>query len=180
MQLETERLIIRPWTMEDVEEIYELAKDEHVGPPCGWTPHKSSEESAFVLKNILINDYTFALVLKDNNKIIGDIGIMPNTESKFCENEKQAEIGFWLGFQYWGKGYMPEACKRMIQYGFNELGLEKIWCSHNTDNHNSKRVQEKSGFEFVRMDEFYSRAKECNVEVCLNCIEADKWILEND
>ena len=52
MNLETKRLILRPWEEKDVKALYELAKDEHVGPMCGWKPHQDEKESEYVLKNI--------------------------------------------------------------------------------------------------------------------------------
>ena len=148
MVFETERLFLRPWKKEDDNRVYELAKDPHVGPPCGWTPHKNLKESKAVLRDILINDYTFALVLKDTQEVVGNISIMPYSESRFAQNDKQAEVGFWLGYPYWGKGYMAEACTRIITYGMEELKLEKIWCAHEVKNHNSMRVQQKCGFIF--------------------------------
>jgi len=171
MVFETKRLLLRPWSMEDVQSLYELAKDPHVGPPCGWNPHGDMEESRNVLEDILMNDYTFALVLKETDEIVGDISLMPYCESRFPENENQGEIGFWLGYPYWGNGYIPEACRRIIQYGFEDLNLERIWCAHNMDNHNSKRVQEKSGFVFHHEDSYYARELDKRVKVMVNCID---------
>lgn len=178
MIFETERLILRPWRTEDLECLYELAKDVHVGPPCGWSPHIDMEESKGVLEDILMNDYTFALVLKETNQVIGDISLMPYCESRFPENENEGEIGFWLGYPYWGKGYMPEACNRIVQYGFEDLKMEKIWCAHNLDNHNSKRVQEKSGFVFHHEDSYYAKQLDKRVRVSVTCINREDYILE--
>lgn len=171
MVFETERLILRPWQMTDLEVLYELASDEHVGPPCGWTPHKDKNESQEVLEDILMNEYTFAVVLKETGKVIGDISLMPYSESRFPENEYQGEIGFWLGYPYWGNGYIAEACRRIIQYGFEQLKLERIWCAHNLDNHNSKRVQEKSGFVFHHEDSYYAKQLDKRIKVMVNCID---------
>lgn len=170
MVLETERLILRPWNTEDLQSLYELAKDSHVGPPCGWNPHKDLKESKNVLEDILINDYTFALVLKETGEVIGDISLMPYSESRFSQNEQEGEVGFWLGYPYWGKGYMPEACRRIVEYGLKELKLKKIWCAHNLDNYNSKRVQEKSGFAFHHKDSYYAKELDRRINVDVNCI----------
>ena len=170
MVLETERLILRPWKNEDAERVYVLAKDVHVGPPCGWTPHRDLKESRAVLRDILMNDYTFAVLLKENQRVIGNISLMPYSESRFAKNEKQAEIGFWLGYSYWGNGYMTEACKKLIEYGFEECGLECIWCAHNLENHNSMRVQQKSGFVFHHEDYYYSKELDKQISMKVNCI----------
>lgn len=168
MILETERLILRTWEKTDVDVLYELAQDEHVGPPCGWSPHKDIRESEEILENILMNDYTYAIVLKETGQVIGDISLMPNSESKYCENDMQAEIGFWLGFPYWGRGYMPEACTSLIRYGFEERKLEKIVCSHNIENQNSRRVQEKCGFKYLYTDTYYSKRLEKEISMIVN------------
>ena len=173
MRLETNRLILRYWENEDEKRLYELASDPHVGPPCGWSAHKNQEESQLVLQDILMNDYTFAIEDKISGIVIGNIAIMPYCESRFAQNEKEAEIGFWLGYPYWGKGYMPEAVNRLVRYGFEELGLETIWCAHNLDNTNSMRVQQKSGFTFHHEDVYYSKELDKKVYVKVNCIKRE-------
>lgn len=152
MILETQRLMLRPWRMEDAETLYELAKDEHVGPPCGWSPHESIEESKDVLRDILINGFTYAICLKETENVIGNIALMPYAESRYAKDKSHAEIGFWLGYPYWGKGYMTEACTRVIQYGFDIQRLEVIWGAHQFDNAASMRVQEKCGLMFEYED----------------------------
>lgn len=152
MILETNRLFLRPWKTEDVERLYELAKDPHVGPPCGWKPHESESESKEILRDILINGFTYAICLKENEQIIGNIALMPYAESRYAEEKNHAEIGFWMGYSYWGMGYMTEACMCLLDYGFKVLRLEKIWAGHNLDNIASMRVQEKCGFVFHHED----------------------------
>lgn len=153
MKIETERLCLRYWEESDAEVLYEMAKDPDVGPACGWQPHKDIEETKTVLKNILMNDWTYAIVLKETGAVIGLISHGSNQVSRRCENENQVEIGFWLGKAYWGNGYMPEACKQVIKYCFENLQVEKVWCGHSITNEKSKRVQEKCGFKFAYLDE---------------------------
>lgn len=173
MRLETNRLILRCWENEDEKRLYELASDPHVGPPCGWSAHESMKESQLVLQDILINDYTYAIEEKLSGVIIGNIAIMPYCESRFAQNDNEAEIGFWLGYPYWGKGYMPEAVERLVEYGFDELGLETIWCAHNVDNTNSMRVQQKCGFAFHHADVYYSKELDKKVYVNVNYIKRE-------
>lgn len=127
MILETKRLMLRAWKKDDAEKVYELAKDPHIGPPCGWKPHENLRESKEVLRDILMNDYTYAILLKETEQIIGNISLMPYSESRFAQCEREAEIGFWLGYPYWGNGYMAEACVCLVEYGFKEKKLEKNW-----------------------------------------------------
>lgn len=73
MIIETERLILRKWTQNDAESIFEYAKDPEVGPIAGWPPHKNIEESRFVIDNVLSGAECFAICEKDNNVAIGAI-----------------------------------------------------------------------------------------------------------
>ncbi|MGM0240969.1 GNAT family N-acetyltransferase [Enterococcus sp. AZ103] len=152
MILETERLILRPWSNHDAEALFELASNEKVGPITGWPPHTSVENSLEIIKNVFSKEHDFAICLKEQpEKVIGSIGIILNqtSERRSFMGKKDAEIGYWLGFPYWGKSFMPEAAKRVIQYCFNDLGMENVWAGIFIENNNSKRVVEKLGFEYV-------------------------------
>lgn len=62
--------------------------------------------------------------------------------------EDEGEIGCWLGTPYWGQGIIPEAVKELIRYGFEDLGLKRIWYAYFDGNEKSKRVAEKCGFRY--------------------------------
>ena len=115
--LETERLILRPWAIEDAEELFQLAKDEHVGPPCGWSPHKDVEESKYVLTNILINDYTFAIILKGNNEIIGDIGLCPWVYVDIVKMRHRLKLAIGLGMSTGEMGI----CRKLVPKSLNTV-----------------------------------------------------------
>lgn len=147
--VETQRLILRPWRMEDLDDFYEYAKDPDVGPWAGWKPHGSLEESREILcrwvqpdeKNLRI-----ALELKETGKTIGSIGI---EEDGHRQNmQKTRNLGYVLGKAYWGRGLMTEAVSAAIDYAFRELKLRMLSVNHYTINGRSKRVIEKSGFKY--------------------------------
>lgn len=148
MQIETERLILRPWLLTDNRDLYEYAKDPAVGPPAGWPPHTSVENSKEIIKTVLAVDETYAVCLKEDNKAIGSIGLMIGKASNFDLPETEGEIGYWIGVPLWGKGLIPEAVKELQRHGFEDLKLEKIWCGYYDGNIKSKRVQEKCGFTY--------------------------------
>ena len=152
MTYESERLMFRPWTLEDAEECFALASDERVGPMCGWLTHKNVEETKEILENNLINDHTFCIIEKSSGKIVGNMGIdFVHTEDEEGNKvlvEDERELGFWMGYPYWNKGYMTEAVKATIDYCFNELGMNRLLCGHFDYNRASARVQEKCGFKF--------------------------------
>jgi len=76
MYLETERLFLRPWKKEDAKALYELAKDPKIGPAAGWEPHESVEESETIIETILSVPETYAVFLKEENTLIGCVGLM--------------------------------------------------------------------------------------------------------
>lgn len=147
IRLETERLILRPWSMDDLDDFYAYASIEGLGQMAGWTPHKSIEESAFVLNLFLEGKKTFAIELKETGKVIGSVGIeAPDPDP---EAEKLGrEIGYALHKDYWGRGIMPEAVHAVMDWCFGTLGYDYLTCSHFDWNNQSRRVIEKLGFRY--------------------------------
>lgn len=145
----TNRLILREWKENDSTDLYEYAKSELVGPNAGWSPHKNEEESKGIIRMFIENNETYAIVLKSENKVIGSIGLHNRKPDESLFHLKQKEIGYVLNPKYWGKGIIPEAVNFLIEYGFNELNLDLIWCGHFDFNYNSKRVNEKCGFKYM-------------------------------
>lgn len=145
--LDTERLILRPWKIDDLDDFYEYAKNPKIGPNAGWEPHRDKEVSLKVLKSFIeaTEDEVRAIVYKENGKIIGSIGIH-NDRRRTGVNARM--IGYVLSENYWGKGLMSEAVKEVIRYLFEEEKPDVISCYHYTFNTQSKRVIEKSGFKY--------------------------------
>ena len=148
MILETRRLILRPWEETDAEELYRHAKDPMIGPAAGWPPHTSVEDSLGIIRNIYFDEYTFAVVPKAVSKAVGCVRIMRGAAGTAHKQEDEAAIGYSIGRQYWGQGLIPEAVNESMRYGFEDLGLECIWCAYYDGNEKSKRVQDKCGFAY--------------------------------
>lgn len=149
VRLETDRLILREWSLDDVDDLFEYASVPDVGEHAGWPPHKNKEESLYRVKHFIEEKHTFAIVYKENNKVIGSIGVeFYGSEDKLTEfnNYKGREIGYVLSKDYWGRGLMPEAVKAVINYLFSELDYDFLLCGYYDFNSQSKRVQEKCGF----------------------------------
>lgn len=147
-QLETDRLILRQWRETDSKDHFEYGKSELVGPNAGWMPHKNEEESKEIIKMFIRNKDVLAIVLKSENKVIGSIGLHDKRPDENIMDLSQKEIGYVLNPKYWGRGIVPEAVKRLIRYGFEELHLDLIWCGHFDFNKRSKKVNEKCGFKY--------------------------------
>ena len=121
--LETERLLLRKWTEEDADSLFEYAKDPEVGPIAGWPPHRSREESLDVIRNVLNGRECYAICEKGNPKAIGAIELILNRHNNTENHDEECELGYWLGKPFWGRGYMPEAAREMIRHGFEDLGM---------------------------------------------------------
>lgn len=151
--LQTKRLVLRPWNQSDAEALFSYAADPDIGPRAGWPAHKTVEESAQAIQEVLSAPETFAITLRDApdpNVPVGAIGLKVGEASDLAIGSDQAELGFWIGKPLWGKGYMPEAVREVMRHGFCDLGLEAIWAGHTDDNVQSQRVQEKTGFSRQR------------------------------
>ena len=158
--LETERLILRPWTLHDLDDFFEYAKNPDVGPRAGWLPHENKEKSLEILNMFIADKKTFAIVYKENNKVIGSLGIERyGSEDKLTEffDYQGREIGYVLSKDYWGKGLMPEVVQAVINYCFDKLNLDFLLCGYFDFNNQSKRVQEKCGFKPYRKLNFETR-----------------------
>ncbi|WP_272533935.1 MULTISPECIES: GNAT family N-acetyltransferase [Providencia] len=148
MILYTQRLILRPWHITDAVDLYHYAKDERIGPIAGWPPHQSVEESAKIIQSIFMRDGVFAVALKEDNKAIGLIGLSIGKESNFPIGDNDAEVSYWIGVPFWGKGLIPEAIREIMRHGFKNLKLDNLWCGYFQGNQQSKIAQEKCGFQY--------------------------------
>lgn len=155
--IKTERLVLRPFELSDLDDFYEYASVDGVGQMAGWLPHKNKEESLMILNKFIDGKRTFAITY--NDKVIGSLGIEKYKEEKFPEfKDKLArELGYVLAKDYWGQGLMPEAVKAVIDYCFNTLNLDMLFCAHFVENNRSRRVQEKCGFKHYKMGKFETR-----------------------
>ena len=151
IRIETDRLILRAWQETDLEDFYEYARVDGVGQRCGWLPHESREESKRILELFIAEKKTFALELKENQKVIGSVGLeVRDVELDIDRNRMGREIGYVLNKDYWGRGLMPEAVKAVIEHCFRELDFDWLTCGHFTWNDQSRRVVEKCGFRYVK------------------------------
>ena len=94
MRLETERLILRPWTEADAESLYEYARDPRVGPAAGWPVHTSVENSREVIRTILSAPENYAVCLKTDNRAIGCVGLTVGEKSNLKLPDTEGEIGY--------------------------------------------------------------------------------------
>ena len=127
--IETDRLILRGWKETDLNDFYEYASVEGVGEMAGWKHHDSMEISKKILQSFISEKNVFAIVYKENNKVIGSLGLhvsWANDEASY-KDMKVKEIGYVLSKTYWGMGLMPEAVKAVIEYCFDNCKLDTLF-----------------------------------------------------
>ena len=144
-RLESERLILRGLTEQDTDYLFGYASDPEVGPRAGWKPHESREESLSIIQMFIEKDEVFALERKSDRRMIGTLGLH---HDKWRNLPDVRMIGYVLAQDCWGNGYMSEAVRRAMRYGFEEMDLRLISISHYTFNKRSRRVIEKCGFVY--------------------------------
>ncbi|MEI3059513.1 MAG: GNAT family N-acetyltransferase [Oscillospiraceae bacterium] len=158
IRIETPRLILRPWRMADLEDLYEYARVDGVGQMAGWQPHGSIEESRAILEMFIRERKTLALESREDRKVIGSLGLEPCYPATGLDERLQGrEIGYVLSRDYWGRGLMPEAVEAVIDYCFRELNWDYLTCGHYNRNDRSRRVIEKCGFRYDRNFAFQTR-----------------------
>ena len=150
--LETDRLILRAWEITDLDDFFEYASVEGVGEKAGWEHHKSKDKSLEILKMFIEEKKVFAIVLKENQKVIGSIGIEELSEEldKDLDNLLGRELGYVLNKDYWNKGIMKEAVSKVVDYCFNTLKLNFLMASYFNHNIASKKVLENLNFKFYK------------------------------
>ena len=151
---ETDRLILRAITDDDLESMFELDSDPLVHRFLGQKPLQTQEESQRYIDHIKMQYDTYgigrwAAIEKATGEFIGWSGLKVNFEDVFNGHENLIDVGYRLLPRYWGKGYATESGKAAIAYGFDELGLETIYGMTELDHHASRRVLEKIGLTYV-------------------------------
>lgn len=136
--LETERLTLRLFQESDIDDFYEYMKLESTAKyedfqPCTY------EECVASIKRRQEMDNVYAVILKENNKLIGDINYSE-------EDEDTYEIGYDFNESFWGHGYAAESCKEVLRHLFETVGARRVIAQCNDDNERSARLLEKLGF----------------------------------
>ena len=148
IKFETERIKLRRLKLSDAQDIYENLQDKEI---IKWTlnipwPYEKQDAIKFIREtHYRIKEktgYALGIVLKETNRVIGVIDIF-----KIDWKNKNAELGYWLGKKYWGRGLTTEAVKLMLKFAFEKLKLHRVYASLFEENVASRRVLEKSGFK---------------------------------
>jgi ribosomal-protein-alanine N-acetyltransferase len=173
--LETERLVLRKITPADQTDIFAYASDPEVSKYMPWDPHQSQADTFEYLASVFkrYENHTpgpWGIVHKRDGKLIGTCAY-----HDWQRTDRRAEIGYVLSRSYWGQGYMVEATRAMIAFGFRELGLNRIQAMCDLPNTGSARVMEKVGmrFEGVLREYFFEKGR--YIDMKLYSILRNEW-----
>lgn len=165
-ELETERLLIRPFRDDDVEAVFayfgNAANLEHFPKPF-----TRDEVVQFVIENgKLTNECGLgfqAVVLKSTGELIGDCGITHQE----IDGELEHEIGYHFHMDHWGKGYATEAAQCLKKFGFGKLGIDRLCSYMAADHHASRRVAERNG---MTLEKTYNNPRNRNLPTTVYAI----------
>lgn len=162
--LETERLIMRPFQMGDEAGVLEFSSNKEAVQFTGDITRNSLKEAKDLIKNVWLSDYStygygrFAVIYKPDNKIIGFCGF------KFIPQVKMTDLGYRFLPEYWGKGIATESSIKMLEFGFSELKLSKIFGTVYPENPASSTVLKKLGFTLKELKPYPGEDEDGDME----------------
>lgn len=174
--LETERLILRPPELDEATRIQELADDPDVAGMVSPMPFPYTLESAeswirSVHAEIDAGEaYPFVIVRKTDNLLIGAVEVGNEVR------HQRGEMGYWLGKAYWGAGYASEAARRVVQFGFEVVGLNRIFATHYAHNPASGRVMQKIGMSYEGTMRGHIVKWDKSVDLLIYAILRSEWL----
>ena len=146
--LETDRMILRGWKESVAPSLFKYASDDRIGPAAGWLPHKNEAYSRAVIRTVYAKEEVYAICLKgQESEPVGSIGLTLKGSPERPLLPGEAELGYWIGVPFWGQGLVPEASMEVLRHGFEDLGLQRVFCGYFHGNNKSKAVQMKCGFK---------------------------------
>lgn len=159
--LETRRLILRKILPQDEDDMYEYSRDPETSKYLLWEPHASRSYTRAHIRYLQdaynrASFFDWALIEKESGKMIGTCGF-----TEIYEREKRAEVGYVIAPQFHRMGFAPEALERVMEYGYNTLGLIKLSGRFMEDNEASRKILERFGFsdDTTKSESIYKRGK---------------------
>lgn len=173
--IETDRLILRQYRLEDADDIVEGLNNLNVSKWLAGAPYPYTKEDAlyFINDSLENNLYNFAIELKSENKVIGGTQI-----TNIDKHNGTAGGGIWISEKYWGKGYGTEAFGARIKYAFEDLGLRRLENGYFKENEKSHKMQLRFGYkdEGIRRKRFVSRGSGKIEDEYITGLLKDEWI----
>jgi [ribosomal protein S5]-alanine N-acetyltransferase len=146
--LDTERLTLRPFTVADAADVRRLAGDKRVSETTAAVPHPYPEgvAEAWIATHAAAYDArteaAFAVTRRDDGTLVGAMSLLG-----IDLPHRQCEVGYWIGFEFWGRGYASEALRRIVAFAHRDLGLTRIFGRCLAANPASGHVMRNAGLQ---------------------------------
>ena len=146
MQLPTDRLLLRDFTLDDFPDVHAYGADEQTVRFMDWGPNTPEETVNFLRRKIAAQkdvprrEFDLAVVLRETGRVIGGARV-----SVDANRPATGDIGYTFNPRFWGRGYATEAARALVAFGFRDLRLHRIYATCDPDNRASARVMEKIG-----------------------------------
>ncbi|MEM8796805.1 MAG: GNAT family N-acetyltransferase [Pseudomonadota bacterium] len=174
MVLSTKRLTLRAPHRRDLDDLVALANDVAVSNNLGTMPYPyRREDGLHFIDHLSVpgpQRRMFAITDRYSDRFMGGCGYRP-----IEEHPDRLGIGYWLGKAYWGQGLAAEAAQALIDHAFTSEDIGEIWATVRIANHQSKRVIEKCGFQFVHNGMSRSLALGGMVPIDYYCMSRKTW-----
>lgn len=173
--LETARLWLRPLRESDLDDLMMYVSNPDVALWTTKIPHPYTEQDgrdwmAFALRATTEGtENTFVIEDKATRRLMGAVAFRVFRDANSCG------LGYWIGAPYWNKGFMTEACARIVRYAFEELELAKVTVTARPDNIRSIRVQEKLGLRYVGERVEDAPARGAPMKMAVRELERQEW-----
>ncbi len=173
--LETTRLKLRPYTESDIAELLPLIGASEVAATTLRIAHPYTEQDAreFLVMAQESGKLWLAITRRTDGRLLGGIGL------RVDDQHQHAELGYWLGVPFWGMGYATEAAQEMLRYGFESLGLHRIFATHFKHNPASGRTLKKLGMRYEGCQREHLRKWAQFVDSELYGILRQEWKIPN-
>lgn len=150
--LQTQRLRLDALSEGDEAGLWPLVSDSRLTPFLAWEPHRSIKETEAMV-TALVEAHRegrgFHWAVSHDQQIIGLVSLIDVRRRHRSWTLNRAELAYWIGLPYQGRGYATEAAAAVAEFGFGALHLHKIRIYHAADNPASGRTIDKLGFRFV-------------------------------
>lgn len=175
IRITTERVSLRNFVKDDLEDLHAYCSQEGVGELAGWPHHENIQQSKKILDKFIQNKNQLAIVYKENNKVIGHIGIHDDSEDG---REDTKELGYVLNRNYWNRGLMTEVINAVLEYLFLN-GICYVYACCFQNNEASKHLIEKCGFSFEEAGTYYAKPMDKTFDTYEFIFTRDSWNSRN-
>lgn len=166
--LDTKRLRLRAFTLEDAADVRRLASEKTVADTTLRIPHPYPDGAAetWIATHVELYEHDkmlqLAITLREDSALIGSIGLEINRAHHY------AELGYWIGVPYWGKGFATEAARAVVTHAFDAMQLHRVFAHHMVHNTASGKVLENLGMkhEGVLREHIFKEGRYIDIALC--------------